>query len=242
MKWRLIAVLSGVIALSHSAAAQENPAAEDAGPWSGKAALGYLATSGNTDSSSLNSQFEVGYEHDKWQHILDATAIKADENDQSTAEAYKIGWKSEYSFSEADFLFGRVTWRKDLFSGYDQQLSQTVGYGRRLIETDKHHLSVELGVGARQSELRDGSSESEVIGRAGGLYRWQLTETSRFTQELSIESGDTNTYTESITAIRTRLLGDFALVASYTIKNNSDVPVGIDKTDTYTALSVEYAF
>ena len=242
MKWRLIAVLSGIIALSHNTSAQESPAAEDAGPWSGKAALGYLATSGNTESSSLNAKFEVGYEHDKWQHILDAAAIKADENEQSTAEAYKVGWKSEYSFSESDFLFGRITWRKDLFSGYDQQFSQTAGYGRRLIETDKHHLRVDLGVGARQSELRDGTSENELIGRAGGLYRWQLTETSLFTQELSVESGDTNTYTESITSIRTRLLGDFALVASYTIKNNSDVPVGIEKTDTYTALSIEYAF
>lgn len=242
MKWRLIALLSGLTALSTTTLAQGGPAAEEAGPWSGKAALGFLATSGNTDSSSLNSQFAVGYEHGNWQHLLDATAIKADENNESTAEAYKVGWKSEFNISEHDFLFGRLTWRKDLFSGYDQQFSQTVGYGRRLIETEKHHLSAEIGFGARQADLSDGTSEDGFIGRGGMLYRWQLTDTSQFTQELSIESGDTNTYTESITALRTRLLGEFALVASYTIKNNSDVPVATEKTDTYTALSIEYAF
>ena len=37
-----------------------------------------------------------------------------------------------------------------------------------------------------------------------------------------------------------KLLGDLALVASYTIKNNSDVPPLTEKTDTYTALSLEY--
>jgi len=31
-------------------------------------------------------------------------------------------------------------------------------------------------------------------------------------------------------------------VAYYTIKNNSEVPALTEKTDTYTALSLEYAF
>ena len=37
-------------------------------------------------------------------------------------------------------------------------------------------------------------------------------------------------------------MGNVALVASYTIKQNTDVPAGSDKTDTYSALSLEYAF
>jgi putative salt-induced outer membrane protein len=32
------------------------------------------------------------------------------------------------------------------------------------------------------------------------------------------------------------------LVFSYTIKNNSDVPVGTEKTDTFTAINIEYPF
>ena len=35
--------------------------AEQESPWTGKASLGYLATSGNTENSSLNSAIEVGY-------------------------------------------------------------------------------------------------------------------------------------------------------------------------------------
>lgn len=235
------AALAGSLLLATAIQAQEAAEAEKSA-WSGKAALGYLATSGNTESASLNSQFEIGFTEGKWAHLLDAIAIKSEEANQSTAEAYKLGWKSEYNISEFDFLFGRLVWRKDLFSGYDQQFSQTVGYGRRLIETEKHHLSIEAGVGARQSTLRDGTSENDTILRAGGLYRWQMTDTSQFTQELSVESGSSNTYLESITALRTRLLDQLALVASYTVKNNSDVPLGTEKTDTYSALSIEYAF
>ena len=73
-------------------------------------------------------------------------------------------------------------------------------------------------------------------------YKWHLSETSLFSQDLTIEAGDKNTYLESVTALSARLVGNLALVASYTIKNNSDVPSLTEKTDSYTALSLEYAF
>lgn len=216
--------------------------AEEQSPWAGKATLGYLATSGNTENSTLNTGFEVGYTSGQWAHLLKAAAISASENEVTTAEAYDLGWKSERKITDHDFLFGRLQWRKDNFGAFDTQFSQSVGYGRRLIDNDKHKLNAELGVGARQSELQLGGKEDETIFTAGVYYKWQLSETAVFRQDLTVEAGDENTYTESVTAISAKLLGDLALVASYTIKNNSDVPLLTEKTDTYTALSLEYSF
>ncbi|MDH3532935.1 MAG: DUF481 domain-containing protein [Gammaproteobacteria bacterium] len=215
---------------------------EEQGPWDGKATLGYLATSGNTENSNLNSGLEVGYTSGKWEHRLVAKAINATENEVTTAEAYELGWKSEYNFSENNYAFGRASWRKDRFSGYDTQFSQTVGYGRRLIDKEKHKLNAEIGAGARQSDLVDGTTESETILRAGLDYKWTLSETAEFRQDLIVESGSENTYLESVTALSAKLVGTLALVASYTVKNNSDVPLGTEKTDTFTALSLEYLF
>jgi putative salt-induced outer membrane protein len=211
-------------------------------PWSGKAKLGYLATSGNTENSTLNTGFEVGYKSGKWDHLFNAAAINASENKVTTAEAYDANWKSERNFTDHDFMFGRLSWRKDRFGGFDTQFSQTVGYGRRLIDIDKHKLNAEIGVGARQSKLQDGTTDNETIFRGGMYYKWHLSETSLFSQDLTIEAGDKNTYLESVTALSARLVGNLALVASYTIKNNSDVPPLTEKTDTYTALSLEYTF
>ena len=217
--------------------------AEEQSPWAGKATLGYLATSGNTENSTMNSGFEVGYTSGRWAHLLEAAAISASENEDTTAEAYDLGWKSERKISDKDFLFGRLQWRKDNFGAFDTQFSQTLGYGRRLIDNDEHKLNLELGVGARQSELQLlGSKEYETIFTAGGYYKWQFSETAEFRQDLTVEAGGENTYTQSVTAISAKLLGELALVASYTIKNNSDVPPLTEKTDTYTALSLEYLF
>lgn len=221
------------------AGAQEE---EQEGPWDGAATLGYLATSGNTENSNLNTAIEIGYAVDGWRHRATAKAINATENDETTAEAYDFGWKSEWNISERNFLFGRLSWRKDRFSGYDQQLSETLGYGRRIIDQERHKLNVELGAGARQSDLADGTEERETVVRGGMDYRWKLSDTAEFRQDFIVEAGAENTYLESVTALSAKVLGNIALVASYTIKNNSEVPVDTENTDTYTALSLEYRF
>ncbi|MEE8306594.1 MAG: DUF481 domain-containing protein [Gammaproteobacteria bacterium] len=215
---------------------------ESDGPWSGKAALGYLATSGNSDNANLNAAFSLGYDRDQWHHSLDTTAIGATTANQTTAEAYSLGYKAQYDFSEFNYVFGLVDWNKDKFSGYDQQVSEAVGYGRRVINNERHVLNLELGAGARQSDLRDGTSQTEGVIRGGLDYAWQLSETAEFTQDFVVEVGDENTYLESVTALRARILADIALVASYTIKQNTDVPIGSEKTDTFAVLSLEYAF
>lgn len=237
MKLRLIVILTAMT-LSFSAMAQQEPAS----PWTGTATLGYLATSGNTENSTLNTGVEVGFATGDWQHSANAFAITASENKASTAEAYELGWKTERNLTDKDFLFGRLNWRKDRFSGYDTQFSQTVGYGRRLIDTDVHHLNVEAGVGARQSELISGIKENETIFRGGAYYKWLFSETAHFRQDLTVEAGSKNTNLVSVSALTAKLMGNLAMVASYTIKNNSDVPAPTEKTDTYTALSLEYAF
>jgi putative salt-induced outer membrane protein len=245
MSVRVVAAAVAIVFAAPVMAAEEEAPAS---PWAGKASLGYLATSGNTENSNLNTAFEVGYTAGQWAHLFDATAIYADENSDTTAEAYAAGWKSERKLSDANFLYGRLDWRKDRFSGYEEQFSQTVGYGRRLINNDRHSLNGEVGVGARQSELvgplglGNGETESETILTGGLYYKWSLSETATFTQDLLAESGSENTYFESKTALSAKLVGSLALVASYTIKNNSDVPLGTENTDTFTALSLEYGF
>jgi putative salt-induced outer membrane protein len=211
-------------------------------PLEGSVKFGYLATTGNTETSSLNTSFEAAYTVGRWVHEATASAINASENNVTTAEAYETGWKSGWDFTDRDYVFGRLNWRKDRFGGFDTQFSQTVGYGRRIIDTDVHRLDGELGFGARQSEDQLGASTNETIGTAALKYKWKFSDTSEFDQTLRFEVGSDNTFSESVTSITARLIGALNLVASYTIRNNSDVPVGTEKTDTRTAVSLEYKF
>ena len=238
-KWVVVAtIIVAAPVLAHEEEEDTGPVS----PWSGNVRLGYLGTSGNTETTNMSGAFNIEYALEKWTHKFDAAAIQASEDKDTTAEAYIAGWKSERALAEVNFVYGRLDWRKDRFSGYDKQFSQTVGYGHKLIDNEKHSLNGELGFGARQSDLADGSSTSESILTGGLYYKWAFSETAEFTQDLLIEAGDENTYTMAKSALTATLVGDLALVVSYTIKNNSDVPLGLEKTDTFTALSLEYGF
>ncbi|HET9680011.1 MAG TPA: DUF481 domain-containing protein, partial [Gammaproteobacteria bacterium] len=83
---------------------------------------------------------------------------------------------------------------------------------------------------------------SDGIIRLSGNYQWSITDNSSFTQTLAVETGDANTYSESVSSLTASLMGDLALRLSYTMRSNSDVPLGAEETDTYTAVSVLYTF
>jgi putative salt-induced outer membrane protein len=230
--------VGALLALSATVAIAQN---NDEG-LSGEVALGYLATSGNSDSKNLSLGFGGDYYAEVWHHNLAGRAVRASTSGVTTAEAYALSWQSDRDFGEKSYMFGRGAWDKDKFSGYDQQTREVVGYGRHFVDTERHELNAEIGAGLRQSDLRDGTSEDESIARLSADYTFQLSETAKFEQLVGIESGSKNTYTESITRLSADVWTDLAIVLSYTIKRNSDVPVGTVKKDTFTTVALEYSF
>ncbi len=236
------AALAIALCLASASALAQNPAPTK-DPLVGTIALGYLSTSGNTDSTNTNASFKATWDRGRdWVHSWSALAISARTNGLTTAEAYAAGYKAQRAFGMKAYLFGTGDWRQDQFSGYSRQATEAVGYGRRLVTTDKQTLSVEGGLGKKQASLVNGTEVDESILHGGLDYLIHLGETSQFTQKLLLEAGNKNHYTESTSAIKAKIRGNLALVASYVIKSNSDVPVGIEKTDRYTAISLEYGF
>jgi putative salt-induced outer membrane protein len=219
------------------------PAVTPPDPFLGNVALGYLATNGNTDSTNANVKFAVTWDLDgPWKHDWTVLTISARTNEITTAESYSAGYKAQRDFSETSYLFFSADWRQDEFSGYQRQVSEAVGYGRRLIDNERHMLALEGGAGAKGSDLVTGEDLDEAIVRGGLDYLFAISDTSELSQELVLEQGDENRYTESTTALKARVVGNIAVVLSFVLKTNSDVPVGIEKTDRFTSVSLDYAF
>lgn len=234
------AVVSLLALLSVNAAAQDAGGSDPS--FSGKAALGYIATSGNTDSTSANASLSLRYGRAGWRHGIDLSGVGASTDEETTAEAYLFKSEARRSFGEHNFLFTTLDYKRDRFSGYAEQVSETIGYGRRIVDRDRHTLDTGIGFGARQSELRDGTEEDDAIVRGSVDYLWTLSDTTEFEQALVIESGSTNTMTEARSSLRARIVGNVALVLSYRIKMNSAVPADSESTDRFTTIALEYAF
>ncbi len=226
---------AGLVALGLTTAAQ-------AGPMKGEAELGIVMVSGNSESESLSGKVSLEKDMGKWLHSGSLQGTNASSNNVRSTERYLANAKSDYKFTENDYLFIALSYEDDRFSGYDYRATESVGYGRRLIATDTLTLNAEIGAGARQSKLDSGASENEGIVRGNGKLAWNISDTSTFTQELLVESGDSATISKSITGLKVQVAGSLAMKLGYTAKYTSEVPAGIEKTDTETTVTLVYGF
>lgn len=221
-------------------------------PWSGEGGVGFIMTSGNSETESLNASLNVVYEKSRWRHsgglqaLYSAKEVETEtggEQMQTSAEKYRASVKTDYKFTENNYAFLTGSYEDDRFSGYDYQATVAAGYGRRLFETERFLMEAEIGPGYRYSRLEEsGETEGEAILRAYTLFSADLTETSAFKQELSVEAGSDRTVTTSISSVQADIMGALSMKASYTLEHTSSVPEDTEKTDTETALTLVYTF
>ncbi|PTU30658.1 DUF481 domain-containing protein [Stenotrophobium rhamnosiphilum] len=211
--------------------------------WSGDAGLGYIASNGNTKSSTANAKLSLIYTQDAWQNTFLASAMGSSSDGESTGEQYGASDKLAYNFTPNDYVLASVEWAKDLEGPIGQRIVESLGYGRHVLTGPVHVLDLEAGVGARQETVNvTNERNKDIIGRFAGKYSWKISETSTFSEVLKVETGDDNTFTESITELKVNVVGNVFASASYTLRNNTTVPAGTSKTDTITALNLSYAF
>lgn len=251
MKNLSILLLASLFAVSAHAAEDDGAVSDTAGEpddatlpeVSGTLGAGVLSASGNTESQSVNIDAAAEIAYEIWRHKARFSGYQASEDGEDTAERFKGSVQSDYRFTERSYLFANASYESDKFGAFDRQASVSGGLGRRVLETESLELDLEAGLGYRESEPDGGNErEGESIGRLNGELAWQFAETGEFTQTLEVVSGSSNTSTESVSAVRSRLVADLSWRLSHTIIHNSDVPAGTEKTDTFTAIAIEYAF
>ena len=238
-----------ILALLFAVASSAVVAADPPPPWSGEVSAGLIVTTGNSETTTANAKAQVVYQSERWRNTTDASAIKTKQTDAATgddvttAERYLLGNKTDFNFTDRDYAFLALEFEKDLVGPVRERTSETAGYGRKILTGPVHLLEAELGAGARQTEAQvTEEKDDDIIGRARVAYKWNFSETSNFGETLKVESGDSNTFTESVTELKLSLVGKLFALASYTVRSNSDVPAGAEKTDTITTLSLGWTF
>jgi putative salt-induced outer membrane protein len=227
-------------------ASAETAKAEKTDSYKGNMELGYVNTSGNTETQSLNAKAKVEASYDKWRQTLQLEALNSSDGDVTTSERYTAFMKSDYRFSKRDYAFGLLNYENDRFSGYDYRTSIALGYGRRVIDTKPLWLELEGGPGYRFSKLSDSgdqdANQDEAVLRLAGNFGWQFSESALFEQDLSTEIGEDATISKSVSALSLQVIGSLAMKLSYTYRYVTEVPVGVQKKDTNTSVTLVYKF
>ncbi|MFQ5508478.1 MAG: YdiY family protein [Leptospirillia bacterium] len=234
----LVAWISTTL-LATTTRAQEPPTSE----WSGDAELGVVITGGNTETQNISAKAEAVTEREKWRHTGKFEMLNTTDGNTTTAERYLASGKSDLKLSEHNYLFGSVVYEKDLFSGFEYRVNETVGYGRRVKNTPTLKLDLEIGAGARHSkEENTGDHQDEALGRLAGNLKWTINTHSKFTEDVTIDIGEESTVSRSVTALKNQLAGSLATKLTFTYKHTSDVPAGVENADYETAITLVYSF
>jgi putative salt-induced outer membrane protein len=250
-KSRLLIIASSMLFASNVVAEEEKKPAEEKSPWTSSIELGFIRTTGNTETQTTAGKADVVYEVDKWRHTGHAEGYGQQAKNNTTgetevsAERYELSGKTDYKFTEFDYAFGLVKLQKDRFSGFEYEHIVSLGYGRKAIKRDNMELDLEIGPGERFFKVDNGVSDEEALLVLAAKYWWAITDNSKFTQELTADIGENFTTTKSVTGIQANINKTLALKFTYTIRNKSEVPVAvpvIEKTDTELAVTLVYTF
>jgi putative salt-induced outer membrane protein len=155
---------------------------------------------------------------------------------------YEIAEQSDYTMEGGRYWFGAFDYNANRFSTTRSRMSEVVGYGMRVLDTGEHVFDVQLGAGRRQSRFDDRSTRDETILSFGTSYLWRLSRNADISEQFTVEHGQTNTYSESVTELRSKLSNKLALSIAYSVRHNSEVPAANLKTDSTTLMSVIYSF
>lgn len=231
---------------------EEKPAS----PWSGNAALGFIASGGNTESSSYNAEYAAKYAGVRWtyssagklnQQRSQVEVAQPDgavvEEKQTTAETYQTNLRAERRVDDENYLFGQAAFLKDLFGAVRTRTSQTIGYGRRVIKTESTSLDLEIGAGARQEEQQaTRENVSEGVGQLGLSFATRFNERSSFAQQVTVQYGEENTVTDSQTRLKLSVVGAIWAQLGFDLRHNSETGPGEKSTDTITSISLLWDF
>jgi putative salt-induced outer membrane protein len=249
VKLALVAMLllsTGVYA--HEEDAVEEDATEEVevvvDRWDGSGELGFVNTTGNTETVALNFKLNFVRTGKRWRHRFSGTVLNTSEDGIDDNERYTAEVQSDRKLSEKSWLFGAFRWDADKFGSYDPQVSLTAGYGYMLMKSEKHQLKGEIGAGYKKlTETLTERSTSEPIARFLLDDWWQIVKSTRWENRLLVEAGSTNTFTQFNTGLAVSMTDKFAVKLGFEARHNTKIPPGdSEHTDTITSVNLVYSF
>jgi len=242
-------LLASLLALSFSSVAF---AQDDVKPFTMEGELGFISTTGNTETTSISAGITAHQELEKWSNDYALEGLYKKEtvdNSDGTEEEYTSAQKffgsaqGNYKLENPNNrLFGFASYEEDRLSNFEYQATLAAGWNQKVLQNKRHTLEYSIGPGYSFAETQDGEEQNSAIVRASGAYTWKVSDTAKFTQTVSTEVGSDNTKSRAESALTATISGNLSMKVSFKLDHNSNVSDDIEKLDTETAVTLVYNF
>jgi putative salt-induced outer membrane protein YdiY len=241
MKTLLFAMSAACVpSLALAQAAPEPPPRHE-----GSAEFAYVATTGNTDTTTLGVAGEYLFRPSQWIFQWKTGYIRNEAEDVLSAEAFRFLFRTDRKITPRMSTFGLWNYLHDAFAGTDHRNVLAGGVSYQLVVPGAHELWVDGGIGYTNEQRLTGDDLSTAIALTGFRYKFKLSETAEITDDLGFEfslSDNDDWRTANILSVTAKLTTLFSLKASYSLRHVGEPAPGFDKTDTITAVALVAKF
>lgn len=247
-----LSTISAVVAIGLFASGAQ---AEDENTFTMDGELGFIFTSGNTETTSANGALNAKQELEKWSNEFTFKALykkdKVNGVETTSADKKFASAQGNYKLENPDHrLFGFASYEDDRFSEFDYQATLAAGWNQKVWSDDTSSFEYSIGPGYSfadrvvTDDMGNVSTESEngVVVRGALSYKYNVSETAKFTQSFSTEVGSDNTKSRAESALSAKIAGGLSLKVAIKFDHNSDVTGTRDNLDTETSVNLVYTF
>lgn len=175
-----------VLALLPANADAQPAAAPPAPPpgWIGSAGAGLALTEGNSDTSTVNSAYEL--KRDTGGNFVfksNGLLVWGKSQGLQTSDRLTLDGRLERKLNARTSLFGQTQYLRDSFKSIDYLVSPTVGVSRLLLKDDRTELAVDGGVGVVWEQNPGLELQTDGAVTAGQQFSRKLTATTELKEK-----------------------------------------------------------
>lgn len=230
-------------ASSKKASAPEPASAFALSPWDGKISASGLRSTGNSENAAVGVAIDAARTARAFTHNITAYFDLGESNGVTNQRRWGGAYQLDYDFGDRTYVYGRVSYDEDQFSGFDYRLFGGGGLGHYFVQSKPFTWKVEGGPGYRYSPLQ-GSTEIDqnFAVYAASELDWTIREGVTLEQDFNTTWTSPTTTFQSVTALTTKIWGDISTGLSFEYRYETDPPAGRDNTDTIAKASLIYGF
>lgn len=237
-----------------SSSGQARSIASEGGDASLTISIGYVSTSGNSETSTGN--FKSNY-YTKWGRLhftAYGSYLFTDVINQETGvksrdtEKIEVGIKTDYTIRNKSSIFTNIAWRKDEPSGIDHDISLASGYGCTFLDSSQSKLKGGVGLeGFQEEKIIEGdhilNSALAIYFQVDYLYHFNEDNMLKFANESRMNLSENNDY-RLANAISYVSVINHTLALEVSCRHNyKNLPVDNKrKTDTTTTVNLVFRF
>lgn len=240
-------ILIRIATLSLMAAAAAPAFAQDAPPpeWTGEGAFNAGVTSGNTETTDLGVGLKVKHQGDNWFQSGEFVADYGETDSVETRNRLFAAGQVDRIFDDRLSGYGRLTWERDEFSGFDNRYFVGLGAAWKAVDLDATKWIVEGGPGYKIDEIREtlatpGSTEESIGLRAGSKFEHKFNDAVTLSNNTEAIYSEASTQLLNVVALTANVWGNLSARVSLDVRHDTDPLPGFEATDTATRFSLVY--